>query len=54
MRPRHALTGVVAVVGGIALLWCAWLVLRANLTTGTTVAVDGGLALHSWITPPAG
>ena len=39
MRPRHALTGVVAAVGGIALLWCAWLVLRANLTTGTTVAV---------------
>lgn len=39
MRPRHALTGVVAAVGGIALLWCAWLVLRADLTTGTTVAV---------------
>ena len=39
MRPRHALTGVVAAVGGIALLWCAWLVLQANLTTGTTVAV---------------
>lgn len=39
MRPRHAFTGVVAAVGGVALLWCAWLVLRANLTTGTTVAV---------------
>lgn len=39
MRPRHAFTGVVAAVGGIALAWCAWLVLRANLTTGTTVAV---------------
>ena len=39
MGRRHALTGLVVTVGGIALLWCAWLVLRADLTTGTTVAV---------------
>lgn len=38
MRPRHALTIAVAVVGGIALVWCAWLVLRADLTAGTTLA----------------
>ncbi|WP_460937391.1 hypothetical protein [Phycicoccus ginsengisoli] len=38
MRPRQALTSAVAVVGGVALAWCAWLVLRADLTTGTTVA----------------
>ena len=25
----------------------------AGYVTGTTVVVDGGLALHSWITPPA-
>ena len=38
MGPRHVLTGIVAVVVGVALLWCDWLVLRADLTTGTTVA----------------
>ena len=26
----------------------------AGYVTGTTVVVDGGLALHSWISPPAG
>ncbi|MBX9699624.1 MAG: SDR family oxidoreductase, partial [Acetobacteraceae bacterium] len=25
----------------------------AGYVTGTTVVVDGGLALHSWIAPPA-
>jgi hypothetical protein len=38
VQPRHALTGAVSVVGTGVLVWCAWLLLRADLTTGTTLA----------------
>lgn len=38
MRPRHALTAAVLVIGVPVLLWYAWLVLRADLTTSTAVA----------------
>ena len=38
MRPRHALTAAVLVVGVPLLLWYAWLVLREDLTRTTLVA----------------
>jgi len=40
-RPRHALTGVVAVVGGTALVGCVVQLIRADLSLGTRLAALG-------------
>ncbi len=47
--------GRIGVAEDVAAMAVALLADRfAGYVTGTTVVVDGGLALHSWITPPGG